>query len=226
MSMVYGEFLVAVVPNCKVCLTMDVTSTLVSWICECVCTILPHFILMHYYPLNLSTDEYGRPFIILKEQQAKARVKGLEAVRVSTLSRVCIIFVPSQLARNCNTPFSSLHNNHFLSQSNILAATSISKILRSSLGPKGMDKILISPDGDVTITNDGATILERMHVDHQVAKLMVELSSSQDDEIGDGTTGVVVLAGSLLEQAEKLLARGIHPVRIAEGYEKAADVAM
>ena len=113
-----------------------------------------------------------------------------------------------------------------ISQSNILAATSISKILRSSLGPKGMDKILISPDGDVTITNDGATILERMHVDHQVAKLMVELSSSQDDEIGDGTTGVVVLAGSLLEQAEKLLARGIHPVRIAEGYEKAADVAM
>ena len=89
-----------------------------------------------------------------------------------------------------------------------------------------MDKILVSPDGDVTITNDGATILERMHVDHQVAKLMVELSSSQDDEIGDGTTGVVVLAGSLLEQAEKLLARGIHPVRIAEGYEKAADVAM
>lgn len=89
-----------------------------------------------------------------------------------------------------------------------------------------MDKILISPDGDVTITNDGATILERMHVDHQVAKLMVELSSSQDDEIGDGTTGVVVLAGSLLEQAEKLLSRGIHPVRIAEGYEKAADVAM
>ena len=89
-----------------------------------------------------------------------------------------------------------------------------------------MDKILVSPDGDVTITNDGATILERMHVDHSVANLMVELSSSQDDEIGDGTTGVVVLAGSLLEQAEKLLARGIHPVRIAEGYEKAADVAM
>jgi T-complex protein 1 subunit epsilon len=89
-----------------------------------------------------------------------------------------------------------------------------------------MDKILISPDSDVTITNDGATILSRMHVDHQVAKLMVELSSSQDDEIGDGTTGVVVLAGSLLAQAEKLLAKGIHPVRIAEGYEKAADVAI
>lgn len=136
-------------------------------------------------------DEYGRPFIILKEQQAKARVKGMEAVK-----------------------------------SNILAATSISKILRSSLGPKGMDKILVSADGDVTITNDGATILNRMHVDHQVARLMVELASSQDDEIGDGTTGVVVLAGALLEKAEGLLNRGVHPVRIAEGYEKAAEVAI
>lgn len=88
-----------------------------------------------------------------------------------------------------------------------------------------MDKILVSPDGDVTITNDGATIMDRMEVNHQVAKLLVELSASQDDEIGDGTTGVVVLAGALLEQAEKLLDRGIHPIRIAEGFEKAAEVA-
>lgn len=136
-------------------------------------------------------DEYGRPFIILKEQQAKARLKGLEAQK-----------------------------------SNILAAKSIAKVLRSSLGPKGMDKMLVSQDGDVTITNDGATILSRMAVSHQVAKLLVELSASQDDEIGDGTTGVVVLAGALLEQAEKLLDRGIHPVRVAEGFEKAADVAI
>ena len=137
------------------------------------------------------TDEYGRPFIILKEQQAKARIKGAEATR-----------------------------------SNILAARSISKLLRSSLGPKGLDKMLVSPDGDVTITNDGATILQQLQVDHQVAKLMVELSQSQDDEIGDGTTGVVVLAGALLEQAEKLLKKGIHPIRIAEGFEKAASVAI
>jgi T-complex protein 1 subunit epsilon len=136
-------------------------------------------------------DEYGRPFIILKEQQAKARVKGLEATK-----------------------------------SNILAARSISSILRTSLGPKGMDKMLVSPDGDVTITNDGATIMQRMEVKHQVAKLMVELSCSQDDEVGDGTTGVVVLAGALLEQAEKLLDKGIHPVRVAEGFEKAAEVAV
>lgn len=136
-------------------------------------------------------DEYGRPFIILKEQQAKTRIKGLEATK-----------------------------------SNILAARSISNMLRTSLGPKGLDKMLVSPDGDVTITNDGATILSQLQVDHQVAKLMVELSQSQDEEIGDGTTGVVVLAGALLEQAELLLKKGIHPIRIAEGLEKAAAVAI
>lgn len=139
----------------------------------------------------LSQDEYGRPFIILKEQQAKNRVKGAEATK-----------------------------------SNILAARSISNILRTSLGPKGMDKLLVSPDGDVTITNDGATIMTQMEIHHQVAKLMVELSASQDDEIGDGTTGVVVMAGSLLEQAEILLNKGVHPVRIARGFEAAAQVAI
>ena len=84
---------------------------------------------------------------------------------------------------------------------------------------QGMDKILQSGDGDITITNDGATILEQMEVEHQIGKLLVELSRSQDYEIGDGTTGVVVLAGALLEKAEALLDRGIHPMRIAEGYD-------
>ena len=100
------------------------------------------------------------------------------------------------------------------------------QVLRSSLGPKGMDKLLQSPDGDITITNDGATILEKMQVENQIAKLMVNLSQSQDDEIGDGTTGVVVLAGSLLEHAEGLIDMGIHPLRIAEGYEMACKVAI
>eukprot|EP00543_Licmophora_paradoxa_P000611 CAMPEP_0202449408 /NCGR_PEP_ID=MMETSP1360-20130828/8144_1 /ASSEMBLY_ACC=CAM_ASM_000848 /TAXON_ID=515479 /ORGANISM="Licmophora paradoxa, Strain CCMP2313" /LENGTH=541 /DNA_ID=CAMNT_0049067323 /DNA_START=24 /DNA_END=1649 /DNA_ORIENTATION=+ len=140
--------------------------------------------------MSMVYDEYGRPFVILKEQQAKARMKGMDATK-----------------------------------SNILAAKSIARILRTSLGPKGMDKMLVSQDGDVTITNDGATILQQMEVNHQVAKLLVELSGSQDDEVGDGTTGVVVLAGALLEQAEKLLQKGIHPVRIAEGLETAAQVA-
>ena len=140
--------------------------------------------------MSLVYDEYGRPFIILREQQQKARVKGLEAQKA-----------------------------------NIMAARSVSNLLRTSLGPKGMDKMCVSQDGDVTITNDGATILQKMDVEHLVAKLLVDLSQSQDNEIGDGTTGVTVLAGALLEQAEKLLEKGLHPVRISEGFEAAAEVA-
>lgn len=72
-----------------------------------------------------------------------------------------------------------------------MAGKTVAQILKTSLGPKGLDKIMISPDGEITITNDGATILDQMEVEHQIAKLMVQLSKSQDDEIGDGTTGVV-----------------------------------
>ena len=97
--------------------------------------------------------------------------------------------------------------------------------------------MLVSPDGEVIITNDGATILEKMEVSirllfntfqihHQTAKLLVELSASQDNEIGDGTTGVVVLAGAILEQAQKLLDKGIHPLKIADGFEKACEIAV
>merc|ERR1712180_326152 len=111
-------------------------------------------------------------------------------------------------------------------KTHIMAAKTVANTLKTSLGPKGMDKILVSPDNDVTVTNDGATILERMHVEHEIAKLLVQLSKSQDDEIGDGTTGVVVLAGALLEHAEELLDRGIHPIRIADGYEQASEIAI
>jgi T-complex protein 1 subunit epsilon len=86
-----------------------------------------------------------------------------------------------------------------------------------------MDKMLVSPDGDVIITNDGATIVDKMEIEHPIAKLMVELSKSQDDEIGDGTTGVVVLAGALLDQAFLLIEKGIHPLAISEGFEKACE---
>ena len=98
--------------------------------------------------------------------------------------------------------------------------------LRSSIGPKGMDKMLISQDGDVTVTNDGATIVENMNVEHPIAKLLVELSKSQDNETGDGTTGVVVLAGALLEQAQKLLDKGLHPLQIIEGFDKGCEYAV
>ena len=89
-----------------------------------------------------------------------------------------------------------------------------------------MDKMLISKDGDVTVTNDGATIVENMNIEHPIAKLLVELSKSQDNEIGDGTTGVVVLAGALLQQAQKLLDKGLHPLQIIEGYDKGCDYAL
>lgn len=107
----------------------------------------------------------------------------------------------------------------------MLAALGVASILRTSLGPKGMDKMLVSPDGEVTVSNDGATIVEQMKIEHPIAKLMVELSKSQDNETGDGTTGVVVLAGALLKQALLLIDKGLHPLAITEGYEKAADYA-
>ena len=86
--------------------------------------------------------------------------------------------------------------------------------------------MLVSKDGDVTVTNDGATIVENMNVEHPIAKLLVELSKSQDDETGDGTTGVVILAGSLLEQAQKLLDKGLHPLQIIEGFDKGCEIAI
>ncbi len=107
-----------------------------------------------------------------------------------------------------------------------MAGRQIASTIKTSLGPKGLDKMMVSGDGEVTVTNDGATILKLMDVDHEIAKLMVQLSQSQDDEIGDGTTGVVVLAGALLEQAESLLDRGIHPIRIADGFELAGQCAV
>lgn len=111
-------------------------------------------------------------------------------------------------------------------KANILAAKSIAETIRSSMGPKGMDKMVVGPDGDVLVTNDGATILEKMDVQHHIAKLLVDLSKSQDHEIGDGTTGVVVMAGSMLEQAMELIEKGIHPLRIAYGFERACEVAV
>jgi T-complex protein 1 subunit epsilon len=141
--------------------------------------------------LNVTFDENGRPFIILREQGSKTRVHGIEALK-----------------------------------QHILAATTVANIMKSSLGPKGMDKMMISQDGEVTVTNDGATILSKMELEDQIAKLMVELSQSQDDEIGDGTTGVVVLAGALLQKAEHLIDRGVHPLRVSKGFEMAAQVAI
>ena len=105
-------------------------------------------------------------------------------------------------------------------KNNITAAKLVAEVVRSSLGPRGMDKMLVDPMGDVTITNDGATILKEIDVQHPAAKMMVEVSKSVDNEVGDGTTSSVVLAGSLLERAEELLDRNVHPSVIVDGYRK------
>ena len=107
-------------------------------------------------------------------------------------------------------------------KANIMAAKIIAESVRSSLGPKGMDKMLVDGFGDVTITNDGATILDEMEVQHPAAKMMVEVAKTQDDEVGDGTTTSVVVAGELLKKAEELIDQGIHPTVIVDGYRQAS----
>ena len=111
-------------------------------------------------------------------------------------------------------------------KNNITAAKTIAEIVRSSLGPRGMDKMLVSSVGDVTITNDGATILKEIDVEHPAAKMMVEISKATDNEVGDGTTSTVVLAGSLLEKAEELINKKVHPTVVVEGFKRASQQAI
>ena len=111
-------------------------------------------------------------------------------------------------------------------RSNIMAAKAVAGAVRTTLGPKGMDKMLVDTMGDVVITNDGVTILKEMDIEHPAAKMMVEIAKTQDQEVGDGTTTAVVLAGELLKQSEALLEQEIHPTVIAAGYRAAADKAL
>ena len=111
-------------------------------------------------------------------------------------------------------------------KNNVTAAKLIAEIVRSSLGPRGMDKMLVDSLGDVTITNDGATVLKEIDVQHPAAKMMVEISKATDNEVGDGTTSVVVLAGALIEKAEELIAKDVHPTIIVDGYRKSAQKAI
>ena len=108
---------------------------------------------------------------------------------------------------------------------NILAAKAIAEAVRTTLGPRGMDKMLVDSMGDVVITNDGATILKEMDIEHPAAKMMVEVAKTIDEEVGDGTTTAVVLAGELLKKAQELLEQDVHPTVIANGYRMAAEEA-
>src|SRR5437667_8084822 len=111
-------------------------------------------------------------------------------------------------------------------RNNFTAAKLIAEIVKTSLGPRGMDKMLVDSLGDVTITNDGATILKEIDVQHPAAKMMVEVAKSVDNEVGDGTTTSVVFAGALLEKAEDLINKHVHPSVIVDGYEAASEQAL
>ncbi|HLE34357.1 MAG TPA: thermosome subunit beta [Nitrososphaerales archaeon] len=111
-------------------------------------------------------------------------------------------------------------------RNNIMAAKLIAEIVKSSLGPRGMDKMLVDTMGDVTITNDGATILKEIDVQHPAAKMMVEIAKTTDNEVGDGTTSAVVLGGALIEKAEDLINKDVHPTIIVDGYRKASAKAI
>ena len=109
---------------------------------------------------------------------------------------------------------------------NIMAAKIVAESVRSALGPKGMDKMLVDSFGDVTVTSDGRTILDEMDIQHPAAKMLVEVSKTQDNEAGDGTTSAVIIAGELLNLAEELIDKNVHPTIVIDGYRKAADKAL
>jgi archaeal chaperonin len=111
-------------------------------------------------------------------------------------------------------------------KNNIAAAKQVANMVKTCLGPRGMDKMLVDTIGDATITNDGATILKEMDVEHPAAKMMVEIAKSVDNEVGDGTTSSVVFAGALLEKAEDLINKNVHPSVIIDGYDAASEQAL
>lgn len=128
-----------------------------------------------------------------------------------------IFILPEGTKRNTGRP---------AQQNNILAAKLVAETVRTTLGPKGMDKMLVDSFGDIVVTNDGVTILKEMHIEHPAAKMMVEIAKTQEEEVGDGTTTSVVLAGELLKKAEDLLEKEIHPTVIIKGYRLASEKAL
>jgi len=110
-------------------------------------------------------------------------------------------------------------------RNNILAAKMVSEVVKTTLGPRGMDKMLVTPTNEIIVTNDGVTILDEMQIEHPAAKMMVEIAKTQEKEVGDGTTTSVMIAGKLLENAERLLDKKIHPTVIVKGYRLAQQKA-
>lgn len=116
---------------------------------------------------------------------------------------------------------SSKFSGKIAQKNNIMAAKIVADTVRTTLGPKGMDKMLVNSSGEVIVTNDGVTILEEMHIEHPAARMIVEIAKTQESEVGDGTTTAVIFAGELLKQAEKLLEKSVHPTVLIKGYRLA-----
>ncbi len=154
-------------------------------------------------------------FSILKEKEARNMSATVIPATTSTGQQVLIL-----------KEGSSQTKGNAAQRNNINAAKLIAEIVKTTLGPRGMDKMLVDGMGDVTITNDGATILKEIDVQHPAAKMIVEISKTTDNEVGDGTTSSVVFAGALLEKAEELIDKGVHPTIIVDGYSKAVDKAI
>ena len=133
---------------------------------------------------------------------------------------------PVSMARQEQKIFNKSEKQRDTRSNNIIAAKAVADVVRTSLGPRGMDKMIGDSKGEVLITNDGATILKQMEVVHPCARMLVEISKAQDIEAGDGTTTVVVLAGSILHACATLIDRGIHPSTISESFELATEKAM
>ncbi len=157
-----------------------------------------------------------------KESQTKRFIKGEKEY-------LFLVYATRLLMAEQNQPIYILPEGYqrtlgkTAQRNNILAAKLVAETIRTTLGPKGMDKMLVDSMGDITVTNDGVTILEEMHIEHPVAKMMVEIAKTQENEVGDGTTTAVVIAGELLKNAERLLDNEIHPTVIIKGYRLAAE---
>ena len=157
--------------------------------------------------------QYGRPFIILREQAKKTRAHGLEAIKVSISHFSSYAPTIRSLVAHFGRKDSRQHNTHVSRTERLLLSLSMQTV--PHLSNSGLDKILISPDGEITVTNDGATILSQMEVEHQIAKLLVQLSRSQDDEVGDGTTGVVGASRNCISPGLLLTALCLHQFLLA-----------
>ena len=172
--------------------------------------------------------KWGEPNCLMFKQRGREQfiyrsaIQKSEGVGMAGASRGRAVAIPAIILKEGSQRTAGVEAR----RTNILAARVLAEMLSTSLGPRGMDKLLVDAFGSATITGDGATILKEMDIQHPVAKMLVEVAKAQDEEVGDGTTSVVVIAGELLKNAEELLLENIHPSIIMEGYKKALEFSL